>query len=694
MSEKRDPRQGDGAASTWRSPGLGQARVRRLIVVVIVALSGLVVLVAVLGTEQILSARSSLRNQIRNGELTSARLAASAVSSAVSSRVEILQNLAVQPGSANLVEPGQAVNLAAALVAIERLYPQFSNIAVLSPSGALLSEAPSWPATAEVVSTRRASKTGVLRSGQRYVTGAFVQPDGELAVTVATVLRGADGSIVGVLQGAVPVSSISEAVGGTRLNGGAILYLVDQHGHILTGHGVGANSSHSSTGPIRRALSGQSGTTTATLPGLQGGRLVAYVPVSSLGWAVIVENSQSAIEGPVASMTERLAAIGGAVLLFAIAAAVGLWFLLRQLGRQRDEVTAIFASVGEGVATVDASGQVLKINPALEQICGCFGGSALGRPWWETFVMYDERGSVIGWEETVVARAIRTRDVVASRGFTLSLLTKDGRRTPVAVTASPLVIDRLVPSGAVVVVRDVSGEREVDQLKTSLVSTVSHELRTPLTLIQGFSELLLVRKDLDSARSHEALAQVHASSQRLGRLIDDLLSVSRIESGRLTIEAAPIDLKEAVTEVVSSFALEDDHRFVTDIPSDLGAVVADRDKTVQVLTNLLSNAVKYSPSGSEVRVAARCAGNHAEVGITDHGIGVPTSEAAGVFEKFSRSDRSEVRQVGGTGLGLYITKNLVELQGGQLWMRSEEGRGSTFTFTLPLEMAMAGTEAK
>ncbi|MGH9029864.1 MAG: sensor histidine kinase, partial [Acidimicrobiales bacterium] len=220
-----------------------------------------------------------------------------------------------------------------------------------------------------------------------------------------------------------------------------------------------------------------------------------------------------------------------------------------------------------------------------------------------------------------------------------------------------------------------------------------HELRTPLTLVQGFSELLLTRSNLEEVQSRAALMQIHASSQRLGRLIDDLLSVSRIESGRLSIDVAPLDLSETVSEVVSTFAVDDTHRFVTDIPADLAPVMADRDKTVQVLTNLLSNSIKYSPPGAEVRVSARSVGNHAEIQVIDQGIGMTPEETAGVFEKFSRSGRPEVRKVGGTGLGLYITKNLVELQGGQVWIQSERGCGSTFTFTLPFERVLVARVA-
>jgi signal transduction histidine kinase len=258
------------------------------------------------------------------------------------------------------------------------------------------------------------------------------------------------------------------------------------------------------------------------------------------------------------------------------------------------------------------------------------------------------------------------------------------------MTASPLLAGGEL-LGAVIVLRDVSHEREVDQLKSSLVSTVSHELRTPLTMIQGFSELLLDRSDMGPARSHEALEQIHTSSMRLGRLIDDLLSVSRIDSGKLTADITAVDLTTVIGEVIAPFNADTSGRVVSDIAPDLPPLLADEDKTVQILTNLISNAVKYSADSTTVRVTARSRDNHVEIAVEDRGIGLTAAETVKVFEKFTRADRAEVRSVPGTGLGLYITKSLVELMHGQLWVASTPETGSTFSFTLPIA-AGAGME--
>jgi signal transduction histidine kinase len=250
--------------------------------------------------------------------------------------------------------------------------------------------------------------------------------------------------------------------------------------------------------------------------------------------------------------------------------------------------------------------------------------------------------------------------------------------------------------GAVVVLRDVSSERQVDQLKSSLVSTVSHELRTPLTMVQGFTELLLSRPELSPERAHEALQQIHASALRLGRLIEDLLSVSRIDSGKLRVDLGAVDISDVLGEVVTVVgshpadgrsekgAPSASVRLSVDVAPDLSPVMADRDKLVQVILNLVSNALKYSSAPSPVRVVAERKHDHAQISVIDQGIGMTDAECSQVFEKFSRADRPEVRKVSGTGLGLYITKNLVEMQHGQVWVKSEPGKGSTFAFSLPL----------
>jgi two-component system sensor histidine kinase/response regulator len=353
------------------------------------------------------------------------------------------------------------------------------------------------------------------------------------------------------------------------------------------------------------------------------------------------------------------------------------------LQRSEARKTALLESIAEGVITTDAEGTITSINPAMERLFGWRPDEVVGRMYSEVYPSFDSSGAPIPNEERTLSRALADNAIVTSRGFDVFFRVRDGRQLPVSVTAAPISGDDGRSVGAVEVVRDVSNEREVDQLKSSLVSTVSHELRTPLTMIQGFSELLLMR-DLAEERSREALNQINASAERLTRLIEDLLSVSRIESGRLVVRTEPERLDEVVEDVVASFDEREERPLLTEVEPDLPDVMADRDKLVQVLTNLVSNALKYSPPDTEVKVRAAGTGASVQVDVIDHGIGLSAEEQSQLFSKFFRADRDEVRDAGGTGLGLYIAKSLVEMQGGALWVESEPGRGSTFSFSLPV----------
>jgi PAS domain S-box-containing protein len=342
--------------------------------------------------------------------------------------------------------------------------------------------------------------------------------------------------------------------------------------------------------------------------------------------------------------------------------------------------SALLESVAEAVVTTDSKGRVTTINPAMESLAGWNQDEVAGKLYSEAYPFFDSKGEELPRERRLLEEAIADRRSVASHGFDLMLQTRHGRRIPIAVTASPILDRNGTFHGGVDVIRDVTHEKEVDQMKSALISTVSHELRTPLTMIQGFSELLLTPK-FDRRNSREALEQIKSASERLGRLIEDLLSVSRIESGRLVVRSEPMRLAPVLKEVLAEFPYG--REIKSKVESHLPKVMADRDMVVQILTNLVSNAAKYSPDETPIAVAAKGNGRSVEISVTDRGIGLTEDEQGRLFERFYRADRPEFHGIGGTGLGLYITKSLVEMQGGQIWVDSAPGRGSTFSFSLP-----------
>ncbi len=648
----------------------------------ITALVLAVLVVGALGAWQVTSARDSQRTQIVNGEETAARLAASAVGSGISSRLQLVSNLAAQNGIAETIADTPPAALQKLAAQVRGLYPQFDTLAVDSAAGKLLGVSPASAAPLGTNVSGKPAFAGAFRTRGPYVSRALqLFGNGPLVIGLAAPFFSGK-TLAGVIVATIPVTNFASIIGSPVLKSGASIVVLDQTGRPLTGPAAVTGATYANSSAATRALHGFEGTGTANLPGFSGNRLVAYTPVPDLGWGIVVEQPMSSLNDPIATLTGHLALIDALVVLIAVVTAVLLARLLGQLAKERDEAAAVMASVGEGVATVDSAGRVVRLNPALERLSGHTTHSARGLHWVDVFPFVDERKKALAWEDSVVARAMSERRVVASHGFSRTLLAANGANISVAVTAAPLTTDEGQVSGAVAVIRDVSHEHEVDELKSSLVSTVSHELRTPLTMIRGFSELLLSRRDLDSKRSKEALEHIHDSSRRLGRLIDDLLSVSRIESGGLRSDLRPVTLRDVADEVVVTLESAGGNRVDVELSEGLPLVLADPDQLFQVLTNLLSNALKYSAPGSRVKMHAAVSRDQMHVSVSDKGIGMTPAEAAQVFGKFSRVDRPEVREVGGTGLGLYITSRLVDMMGGSIWVRSKAGEGSVFTFSL------------
>ena len=242
--------------------------------------------------------------------------------------------------------------------------------------------------------------------------------------------------------------------------------------------------------------------------------------------------------------------------------------------------------------------------------------------------------------------------------------------------------------GRVIALRDITTEREIADMKNEFVSTVSHELRTPLTSIKGYVDLILDGSagEINEVQQ-EFLGIVKENSDRLVELINEMLDISRIESGRVHLRIEPINIAESIEGAVDTFraVMSQTGRTVEiRVPSHLPLVVADRDRVGQVLINLVSNALKYSPGGGEVVVTASHNGDHVCVAVTDQGLGISKEDLKRLFTKFYRVDSAMTREIGGTGLGLSICKNIIELLGGEVTVKSKLGAGSTFSFTLPV----------
>ena len=230
--------------------------------------------------------------------------------------------------------------------------------------------------------------------------------------------------------------------------------------------------------------------------------------------------------------------------------------------------------------------------------------------------------------------------------------------------------------------------KELDRMKSEFLSTAAHKFRPPLTSILGFSEILLERK-LDKERQNRFLKIIHKEAVGLANLINDLLDVSRIESGQVfKIKKAPFELRKIILKNVDLFRSQTNkHDFEVNIPGELASIEVDKDKIDQVMENLIGNAVKSSPQGGKITVSIEQTEKEVKISVADTGMGIPKKDLPHIFERFYRVDNTFIRAIEGAGLGLAIAKYIVESHGGKIWAESKVGKGSTFSFTLPLKAA-------
>jgi signal transduction histidine kinase/CheY-like chemotaxis protein len=271
-------------------------------------------------------------------------------------------------------------------------------------------------------------------------------------------------------------------------------------------------------------------------------------------------------------------------------------------------------------------------------------------------------------------------------------LTKPQRRI-LKVALCPIFDDHGKFLGLINVFNDITAERQIDRLKTEFVSLVSHELRTPLSSIKAYAEILLKKPDRDTNQRVEFLNIINEETDRLTRLINDILNITKIEERRIDLERNPVDISGVIDKSVSAHRSSGQKKNITidvGVQRDIPQIWGDEDSLMQVLANLLNNAVKFTPEGGEIRVSAEYlhedsrSPGEIEVRVRDNGIGIPSEYLEKIFERFYRIDVPFTEGEIGTGLGLYFCKYIVERHGGRIWAESEERRGSTFVFTLPV----------
>jgi PAS domain S-box-containing protein len=386
-----------------------------------------------------------------------------------------------------------------------------------------------------------------------------------------------------------------------------------------------------------------------------------------------------------------------ALVVIAAATALLVWrylslrdALLERLEAAVARHSATLDSAFDGIVTLNPSGSIETMNAAAERMFGWDTGEIARR---DVGVLVDLAENGEGAFLDRLGASQGALEVGLLRELTGKRRDGDTFPAEVALGAMDLPTGRHV----VAVIRDITERRRVAEMKDAFVSTVSHELRTPLTSIAGSLGLLAggAAGELPD-RAARLIGIAHSNSQRLVRLINDILDVEKLESGKLVLALSALDLRDIAARAIEGVRGYADQLGVTLSLSegDPAPVRGDADRLIQVVTNLLSNAAKFSPAGGEVTVTVNPETRIARLSVADRGPGISEAFRSRIFGKFAQADSTDTRAKGGTGLGLSIAREIAERHGGRLWFESAEGHGATFHLDLPLDVRIADTEAR
>lgn len=336
---------------------------------------------------------------------------------------------------------------------------------------------------------------------------------------------------------------------------------------------------------------------------------------------------------------------------------------MQSVEEERNKLNTLFLHMTDGVASFDSQGNVLSMNPAAEQMLG---------------VEYDETLTfsklLPGVEKPDGSQEVTAVDYTsADRAFQIFF----------AFLSTTDEAD-----GLMAVIHDVTEQYRLEQVRREFIANVSHELRTPLTSIKSYTETLLDTPDLPAEMSEKFLGVINNEADRMVRIVKDLLTLSRLDYGRLEINYSrfPVDkLMGGVYDAMLFEARNHNHELLLELDDPLPSIEGDRERIEQVVVNIVSNSIKYTPNGGQIVMTASNIENGVRISVQDNGIGIPKEDLPRLFERFYRVDKARSRERGGTGLGLAIAQEIVKLHGGTIEVESEFGKGTKMTVTLPLK---------
>ena len=357
--------------------------------------------------------------------------------------------------------------------------------------------------------------------------------------------------------------------------------------------------------------------------------------------------------------------------------------LYEQVSQEKRQLDALLEGSADGIMILDSGHLILRWNKALARLSGVTPASALGST-------HDE---IISWSSNPDPNLADAE----ARGWPFgsasplyvegNLLQSNGEELAVGITYAPIFDRNKRLVNIIANVRDITRFREAEQLKSTFISVISHELKTPVSLIKGYAGTLL-REDATWTKDtiNESITVIEEEADRLANLIDNLLEASRLQAGGIKLNISTFNLETLAKRLSRKFQTQTTkHDISVNFPENFPPIDGDEERLLQALSNLLSNAIKYSPKGGPIKISGRTTSRDIIVSVSDAGIGLPIGELGQIFNRFHRAVTAETSHTQGAGLGLYLTRAVIEAHHGRIWVDSDQGHGSTFHFSIPIK---------
>lgn len=366
--------------------------------------------------------------------------------------------------------------------------------------------------------------------------------------------------------------------------------------------------------------------------------------------------------------------------------------LNKSLEQESSKSDAVIEAIGDGVMVVSQTGELLRINPAAQKMTGWSAADATHLHFESVLKLQDDKGVAIDSVNNPISRVLNVGQQI--RDNNVCVITKSGKRIYASFVVNPIGGSG---EGAIAVFRDTTKERNEERAQAEFISTASHEMRTPVASIEGYLGLALNPNTATiDEKARDFITKAHASAQHLGHLFQDLLDVSRADDGRLKTDPKIIDVVEFMRDVIDGLKLKADDKGLeihykpdgskgttgTTVISPVLYVHVDKEHLREVADNLVENAIKYTLEGT-IAIDVTASNDNVRISIQDSGLGIPAEDVSHLFQKFYRVDNSDTREIGGTGLGLYLCRKLIESMEGRIWVESEYKKGSTFYVDIP-----------